>query len=128
MKGTILALVPMALFMSVSVAVAERPFDEQVEERITVIGSLAQARTLTESAVPVDVFSGEQLRATGAVGDELGEALAVLAPSFNFPRQSNSVTSDHVRSAQLRSVAWRHQTVVYGLLFNCAVVSASSVL
>lgn len=73
-------------------------------ERITVIGSLAQARTLDDSIVPIDVFSGDQLRATGAVGNELGEALAVLAPSFNFPRQSNSVTSDHVRSAQLRGM------------------------
>jgi len=73
-------------------------------ERITVIGSLAQARTLDDSIVPIDVFSGEQLRATGAVGNELGEALAILAPSFNFPRQSNSVTSDHVRSAQLRGM------------------------
>ncbi len=81
--------------------------DDETEvtlDRITVIGSLAQAQAQEDSLVPVDVFSGDQLRATGAVGNELGEALAVLAPSFNFPRQSNSVTSDHVRAAQLRGM------------------------
>ncbi len=104
MTKTAPVFVAMSLAMSVNLAIAEQPVDEELEDRITVIGSLAQARTLTESAVPVDVFSGEQLRATGAVGNELGEALAVLAPSFNFPRQSNSVTSDHVRSAQLRGM------------------------
>jgi len=71
---------------------------------ITVIGSRSLAHAQADSPVPIDVFDGEQLRAAGAIGHELGQALAVLAPSFNFPRQSNSVTSDHVRSAQLRGM------------------------
>ena len=33
------------------------------------------------------------------------EALATLLPSFNFPRQSNSGGSDHVRAAQLRGMS-----------------------
>ena len=74
-------------------------------EAFEVIGTRSQAGNGIDSAVPVDVFTGEDLRATGAVGNELGEALAVLVPSFNFPRQSNSVTSDHVRSAQLRGMS-----------------------
>jgi hypothetical protein len=32
----------------------------------------------------------------------LGELLQALAPSFSFPRQSNSGLGDHVRAAQLR--------------------------
>lgn len=71
---------------------------------IEVIGSRATAREAAATLVPVDVFSGEDLRGAGAVGNELGEALALVASSFNFPRQSNSVTSDHVRSAQLRGM------------------------
>ena len=71
---------------------------------IEVIGSRALLHDATDSTVPVEVVTGDQLRAAGAVGNELGEALALVAPSFNFPRQSNSVTSDHVRAAQLRGM------------------------
>ncbi|MFU8877622.1 MAG: TonB-dependent receptor plug domain-containing protein, partial [Wenzhouxiangellaceae bacterium] len=71
---------------------------------VTVLGSRAERRSAADAAVPIDIFTGEQLRATGAVGNELGEALAILAPSFSFPRQSNSVTADHIRSAQLRGM------------------------
>ncbi len=74
------------------------------QDHIRVIGSRAAASSVLDSPLPVDIFSGEDLRAAGAVGNELGEALAILAPSFNFPRQSNSVTSDHVRAAQLRGM------------------------
>jgi iron complex outermembrane receptor protein len=83
-------------------AAANQPPSEL--ETLEVIGSRAQSRTLADTAVPVDVFSGAELRASGAVGNELGEALAIVAPSFNFPRQSNSVTSDHIRAAQLRGM------------------------
>jgi len=74
-------------------------------DQIQVIGSRTGSDSALDSAVPVDIFSGEQLRSAGAVGNELGEALALLAPSFSFPRQSNSVTSDHVRSAHLRGMS-----------------------
>ncbi len=74
-------------------------------ENVSVLGSRSEARSIGDSAVPVDIFTADNLRATGAVGNELGEALAILAPSFAFPRQSNSVTADHVRSAQLRGMS-----------------------
>lgn len=72
---------------------------------VIVTGTRGGARSLTESPVPVDVLSGEDLRNTGAVAGELGQALAVTAPSFNFPRQSNSGSSDHVRAGQLRGLS-----------------------
>ncbi|PKL96219.1 MAG: TonB-dependent receptor, partial [Gammaproteobacteria bacterium HGW-Gammaproteobacteria-8] len=72
-------------------------------EPVRVIGSRSAVQQ-DSSLLPIDVISGDELRAAGAVGNELGEALAILAPSFSFPRQSNSVTSDHVRSAQLRGL------------------------
>jgi len=75
------------------------------EETIVVTGTRGRARSLLESPVPVDVFSAEDLRASGAVSSELGQALAVLTPSFNFPRQSNSGSSDHVRAGQLRGLS-----------------------
>jgi len=74
-------------------------------DRVSVLGSRSGTQSIGDAAVPLDIFTGDELRATGAVGNELGEAIAILAPSFAFPRQSNSVTADHVRSAQLRGMS-----------------------
>ena len=72
---------------------------------VVVTGSRLPSRTATESPTPVDILSRANLNATGAVGGELGQAISVLAPSFNFPRQSNSGTSDHIRAGQLRGLS-----------------------
>lgn len=76
----------------------------EVEELI-VTGTVAKDRTVLDSPVPIDLLSADDLARSGAVSDELGQAIAVLAPSFNFPRQSNSGTSDHVRAGQLRGLS-----------------------
>lgn len=76
-----------------------------VLSEIVVTGSRLPSRTATQSPAPIDVLSREDLVSTGAVGDELGQAISVLAPSFNFPRQSNSGTSDHIRAGQLRGLS-----------------------
>jgi iron complex outermembrane receptor protein len=75
------------------------------EDTIIVTGTRGHPRSLIESPAPVDVLNREDLRRSGAVSDELGQALAVLTPSFNFPRQSNSGSSDHVRGGQLRGLS-----------------------
>ncbi|MEZ5565938.1 MAG: TonB-dependent receptor [Gammaproteobacteria bacterium] len=74
-------------------------------QNIVVIGSRVGERTELDTPVPVDVLGAGELQAAGAVGSELGQALSVLAPSFNFPRQSNSGTSDLVRAGQLRGMS-----------------------
>jgi iron complex outermembrane receptor protein len=74
-------------------------------DQVVVTGVRASDRTALDSPVPVDVLTEADLRTAGAVNGELGAALAVLLPSFNFPRQSNSGGSDHVRSAQLRGLS-----------------------
>jgi len=91
----------LALPSSALTAQGSTATDAEPAERLVVIGTRASVES---GMVPVDVISGEDLRQAGAVGDELGEALAILAPSFQFPRQSNSVTSDHIRSATLRGM------------------------
>jgi iron complex outermembrane receptor protein len=79
--------------------------DTSTLDTVIVTGTRAKDRTVLESAVPVDVLTADDLRASGAVNGELGAALATLLPSFNFPRQSNSGGSDHVRAAQLRGLS-----------------------
>ena len=83
---------------------ADTEADASRAEPIVVTGTRAPGRTRLDTPVPVDVFSAADLRSTGAVGNELGQAIATLAPSVNFPRQSNSGTSDHIRAAQLRGL------------------------
>jgi iron complex outermembrane recepter protein len=84
-------------------ATADAPAATEVET-VIVTGTRARLRSLADSPVPVDIFGASQLQASGAVGGELGAALAAVAPSFGFPRQSNSGTSDHVRAGQLRGL------------------------
>jgi iron complex outermembrane receptor protein len=72
---------------------------------IIVTGTRIKDRTVLDSPVAVDVLTAEELRQTGALAGELGQALQSLAPSFNFPRQSNSGGADHVRAAQLRGMS-----------------------
>jgi iron complex outermembrane receptor protein len=69
-------------------------------ESITV-GSRAGG-TAAEQAVPVDVFSIEQLETTGA--SETNQVLQALAPSFNFPRPTITDGTDTVRPATLRGL------------------------
>lgn len=79
--------------------------DSSALDEIVVVGSRVRESTAFRLPVPVDVFTSDELSATAAVNGELGQALATLAPSFNFPRQSNSGTSDLVRAGQLRGLS-----------------------
>jgi iron complex outermembrane receptor protein len=94
----------LASAVALAQAAPETAQSGEVEELI-VTGTAAKDRTVLDSPVPIDLLSAEDLARTGAVSDELGQALAAVAPSFNFPRQSNSGTSDHVRAGQLRGLS-----------------------
>ena len=85
---------------------------EEETEEIVVVGSRGEARDPMESAVPVDVISADEIAAAHSFGGELGELLQALAPSFSFPRQSNSGAGDHVRAAQLRGMSPDHTLVL----------------
>ena len=69
---------------------------------VAVIGSRFGERSVTDSPVPVDVVSGEELLATGQ--SELGKAIQEAVPSFNFSNSSISDGTDSVRPATLRGM------------------------
>jgi iron complex outermembrane receptor protein len=98
------AFVSLLLAVSVSHAAPASAPDPLMEE-IVVIGTRSSPRTALDTPVPVDVLSARDLESTGAVAGELGQALVAVAPSFFFPRQSNSGTSDLVRAGQLRGLS-----------------------
>ncbi len=71
-------------------------------EAVAVTGQRAEARTVTESPVPVDVFSAVDLKATGRT--ETAQMIQALAPSVNFPRSAIADGTDAVRPATLRGL------------------------
>ncbi|MFC0632743.1 TonB-dependent receptor plug domain-containing protein [Brevundimonas balnearis] len=101
-------LVSAASCVLASVAQAQTPAAQDpvaTVDEVVVTGSRTAQRSRLETASPVDVLTDEQITQAAAVGGELGYALQVLAPSFNFPRQSNSGPADVVRAAQLRGLS-----------------------
>jgi len=78
-------------------------------DMIIVTGSRRTDRTVADSAVPIDVIGGEQLRQSGFT--ETARLLRDLVPSFNFPQPSLTDGTDTVRPATLRGLG-ADQTLV----------------
>jgi len=104
-----IASLPLVL-LTISSALAQAQDD--ATEEIVVVGTRGDARNPLESVVPVDLISADEIAAAHSFGGELGELLQALAPSFSFPRQSNSGLGDHVRAAQLRGMSPDHVLVL----------------
>src|SRR5947207_625012 len=86
-----------------------------------VVGSRARHTAAEQLAVPVDVFTSEDMAKQGVT--ETGQILQSLAPSVNFPHQRVTDANDIVRPFTLRGLSpdetlvlingWRrHQTAV----------------
>ncbi len=100
----LLAALPAAAQETATATQAEPPAAAQPTEldTIEVIGSRARGRTAAEAAAPVDVISREQLQSAGV--QEIGQALQMLEPSFNFSRTFVSDGTDIIRPATLRAL------------------------
>ena len=72
-------------------------------EEIVVTGSRAPGRSRLDSVLPIDVLTGEALRAQGTT--ELAQALSSITPSINFPRQAAVDGTDAIRPATLRGLS-----------------------
>ena len=82
-------------------ALAQPPADAAIEEVIT-IGTRSVGRVAADSPVPVDAFDADAFDRTGAT--EVGRALQMLAPSFNFSSSTISDGTDALRPATLRGL------------------------
>ncbi|MEC9319499.1 MAG: TonB-dependent receptor plug domain-containing protein, partial [Pseudomonadota bacterium] len=103
-KLSVIALAVSAVCSASPVLAQQQQAEEAPEniERIVTLGSRVNGRTATESASPVDIISSEQLAETGAT--ELGKAIQMSAPSFNFSSTTISDGSDIIRPATLRGL------------------------
>ena len=81
------------------------PADEpiQLQELVVVgVGTRGQGRTVTDSPVPVDVVTEQEILEIGEA--EVGRIIQALIPSFNFSSSTISDGTDSVRPATLRGL------------------------
>lgn len=81
---------------------AEAVEDDPFPDTLIVTGTRRAGRTVSDSPVPIDVISGEQLRQSGLV--ETARLLRDLVPSLNFPQPSITDGTDAIRPATLRGL------------------------
>ncbi|MCE9601161.1 MAG: TonB-dependent receptor [Gemmatimonadetes bacterium] len=76
----------------------------------TLVGSRAKHAAAEELAVPVDVYTVEELKRTGST--ETTQILASLSPSVNFPKQAVTDATEIVRPFTLRGLSPDHSLVL----------------
>ncbi|VXD02252.1 TonB-dependent receptor plug domain-containing protein [Sphingomonas sp. 8AM] len=76
---------------------------EPVGSEVVVTGTRAPGRSRLDTVSPVDVLTGDALRAQGTT--ELADALSTVAPSIDFPRQAAVDGTDAIRPATLRGLS-----------------------
>jgi iron complex outermembrane recepter protein len=76
---------------------------EPVMQTVVSVGNRGTQRTVAESAVPIDVISGQELLKQGA-STSLRDALAQTLPSFNVAKVTGGAYSNVARSAGLRGL------------------------
>ncbi|MEW5915038.1 MAG: TonB-dependent receptor, partial [Gemmatimonadota bacterium] len=109
---------------------------QQLAPVSVVVGSRARHTAAEELAVPVDVFTVEELLSTGTT--ETTQIVANLAPSVNFPKQAVTDATEIVRPFTLRGLSpdhslvlingvRRHQTALLNVFSNGSAPGSSGV-
>ena len=86
------------------------PGSPEFDEEVVVVGSRARPRSVTESAVPIDVVPAADVARQG--GSNLADQLRVLLPSFHVNPQEDGDLAAVVRPASLRGLAPDHTLVL----------------
>ena len=82
----------------------------QLEERVVVVGSRAQPRSVVESTVPIDAIPSEDIVSQGST--DVGDQLRTLVPSYNVNPQPVGDAARLIRPANLRGLAPDHTLVL----------------
>lgn len=85
-----------------SIALADAADAGTAKGDIVVVGSRAAPRLRTDTSAPVDVLSGDTLRAQGF--DSMSRILEALSPSFNYTPAVTSPSAEGTRPATLRGL------------------------
>jgi iron complex outermembrane receptor protein len=84
-------------------ALAQAPADLAAVDELVVTGTRLPNRTVTNSPVPIDVLTSEELTRSGHSGT--ARVLQTLVPSFNYPTPTTPDGNTHIRSASLRGLS-----------------------
>src|SRR5216684_2485113 len=115
LRVRLLGYVPQSLKVTVGQSAVTQDFT-LAEQAISlspvdvVVGSRARHTAAEQLAVPVDVFTSEDIALQGT--HETSQILQALAPSVNFPRQSVTDANDVVRPFTLRGLSPDHTLVL----------------
>lgn len=107
LASAVKAALAAALLVTNSLAVAQDNTPPATPETstldtVSVLGSRTKPRTISSSAVPIDIISGEEFRNQGAT-DALDQ-LKVLVPSFNVSTIPIDDAASLIRPANLRGL------------------------
>ena len=91
-------------------ATADVEMEVGLEERVVVVGTRAQPRSVTASPVPVDVIRSGDFNSQGTT--DLANQLRTVVPSFNINIQPISDAATIVRPANLRNLAPDHTLIL----------------
>ncbi len=90
------------LSMSAPAFAQDTPVAETTMDTVSVLGTRSKARTATDSAVPIDIISAQELHNQGAT--DVLDQLRVLVPSFNVSTIPIDDAATLVRPANLRGL------------------------
>jgi iron complex outermembrane recepter protein len=102
------SVIDVSVTSQAGLAIAQQVGSEVVDEVedsgnvLIVTGTRRSNRTVSESPVPIDVISNEQIRQSGLT--ETARVLRDLVPSLNFPQPSITDGTDAIRPATLRGL------------------------
>jgi iron complex outermembrane recepter protein len=85
-----------------SMTIALKPSGETLQD-VVVIGSRSAARTITESAVPIDVINMKAINSQGPQVN-INQIMNMVAPSFTSNTMTVADGTDHIDPAQLRGL------------------------
>ena len=83
---------------------------DQLVEVVVSVGTRVRTRTAADTAVPVDVFSREQVESINS--SDLVEVLSAIVPSFSVRREPISDGASFIRPTHLRGLDTHHTLVL----------------
>lgn len=90
---------------------AEEPQDGlDYDEELVTVGSRAKPRAIADTAVPVDVFSEEEINSINS--SDLVEVLSNIVPSFTVGREPISDGASFIRPTSMRGLDAHHTLVL----------------
>lgn len=108
-KGALMAGIVVPALTLTQLQAQEVPQADETET-IQITGTRRSLRSVSESSVPVDILTSEDMTSTGQL--EMSQVLSNLVPSFNYPNATIADGTDHARPAVLRGLAPDHTLVL----------------